>query len=109
MSVAYTPTLRGQKIPTIMATGGVQVPLLTPDSPITHHEAWNWKTFAECIEVYSIDHPQMFPEAILFACLAECEQGFKKVRIDGRSLGSILMLSVCLTKLLSPVEGVQSR
>ena len=109
MSVAYTPTLRGQKIPTIMATGDVRIPFLTSDSPIQHYEAWNWKTFAECLEVYRIDHPQISPEAILFACLAECEQGLKKVRIDGRSLGSILMLSVCLTKLLSPVEGVQSR
>ena len=90
-SLHFKLSLNGTKIPTIAGTGGVQIPLLSPNSPIKHYESWNWKSFSSLVSCYKVDHPDMFPEAIVFCCLAQCELMLKKPHPDVRSLSWILM------------------
>ena len=86
--VEFLETLGGVKIPMVMAVGSIRIPLLTRNSPVSHFQSYNWKTFHEHVQDYRIDHPHLDDSLVVLAVLGKCESTFiKKPRV--RSLNWI--------------------
>ena len=93
MSVFNITSLRGEKLPVMFGSGNMLIPVLTGDSRVKHSESWNWQTFAECVEVFKLDHRTATQDGIVLTTMSECDAKLKKPRFDlgGRTVNWFLM------------------